>query len=124
MGWSTTVVTPPDGDMGAYLASLDLIKSRNFKTLWPTHGPPITEVTPFIDAYTEHRYARTRQILAQLAAGETHIKSMVPKMYVGVDPRLYPAAAHSVLAHMIELAKAGAVSTEGQPGVDSAWRLT
>ena len=124
MGWSTTVVTPPDGDMGAYLASLDLIKARGFKTLWPTHGPPITDVTPFIDAYIEHRHDRTRQILAQLAAGETHIKSMVPKMYVGVDPRLYPAASHSVLAHMLELAKAGAVATEGQPSVDSAWRLT
>lgn len=123
MGWSTTVVTPPDGDMGAYLASLDLIKARNFQTLWPTHGPPITEVTPFIDAYIEHRHDRTRQILAQLQAGETHIKAMVPKMYVGVDPRLYPAASHSVLAHMIELAKAGKVAVEGPPGVDSTWRL-
>jgi len=124
MGWSTTVVTPPDGDMGAYLASLDLIKGRNFKTLWPTHGPAITEVTPFIDAYIAHRHDRTRQILDQLKAGETHIKAMVPKMYVGVDSRLYPAAAHSVLAHMIQLQREGTVATEGPAGVDSAWRLT
>jgi glyoxylase-like metal-dependent hydrolase (beta-lactamase superfamily II) len=123
MGWSTTVVTPPDGDMGAYLASLDLIKARDFQTLWPTHGPPITEVTPFIDAYIEHRHDRTRQILEQLQAGETHIKAMVPKMYAAVDPRLYPAASHSVLAHMIELARSGKVTVEGPPGVDSAWRL-
>lgn len=124
MGWSTTVVTPPDGDMGAYLASLDLIKARNFKTLWPTHGPAITEVTPFIDAYIEHRHDRTRQILEQLKAGETHIKAMVPKMYVGVDSRLYPAASHSVLAHMIQLQREGTVATDGPAGVDSAWRLT
>ena len=124
MGWSTTVVTPPDGDMGAYLASLDLIKARNFKTLWPTHGPAITEVTPFIDAYIEHRHDRTRQILEQLRAGETHIKAMVPKMYVGVDQRLYPAASHSVLAHMIQLQREGRVATDGPAGVDSAWRLT
>ena len=92
--------------------------------MWPTHGPPITEVTPFIDAYTEHRHDRTRQILDQLKAGETHFMSMVPKMYVGVDPRLYPAASHSVLAHLIQLQRDGAVATDGPAGVDSAWRLT
>ena len=124
MGWSTTVVTPPDGNMGAYLASLDLIKGRNFKTLWPTHGPPITQVGPFIDEYRAHRLDRERQILAQLAAGESKIREMVPKMYVGVDQRLYPAAAHSVLAHVIQLVKSGRVKTEGAPGLESAYRLT
>ena len=79
MGWSTTVVTPPDGNMGDYLASLDLIRARNFTTLWPTHGPPITEVGPFIDAYKAHRLDRERQILAQLQAGETRIREMVPE---------------------------------------------
>ena len=123
MGWSTTVVTPPDGDMGAYLASLDLIQGRTFKTLWPTHGPPITETGPFIDAYREHRMDRERQILAQLGAGETRIKTMVPKMYVDTDPRLYPAAAHSVLAHMIQLVKSGSVATSGAAGLDSDYRL-
>ena len=124
MGWSTTVVTPPDGDMGAYLASLDLIKGRNFTTLWPTHGPPITEPGPFIDAYRAHRLDRERQILAQLAAGETRIREMVPKMYVGVEPRLYPAAAHSVFAHVIELVRSGRVTTDGAPALDSEYRLT
>ena len=123
MGWSTTVVTPPDGNMGAYLASLDVIKARGFKTLWPTHGPPITEPGPFIDAYREHRLDRERQILAQLGAGETKIREMVPKMYVGVDPRLYAPASHSVLAHMIELVKSGRVATAGAPGLESEYRL-
>jgi glyoxylase-like metal-dependent hydrolase (beta-lactamase superfamily II) len=123
MGWSTTVVTPPDGNMGAYLASLDVIKRRNFKTLWPTHGPPITEPGPFIDAYRAHRMGRERQILAQLAAGETRIVSMVPKMYVGVDERLYPAAGRSVLAHLIELVKDGRVKTDGDAGPNSEYRL-
>jgi glyoxylase-like metal-dependent hydrolase (beta-lactamase superfamily II) len=123
MGWSTTVVTPPDGNMGDYLASLDVIKARGFTTLWPTHGPPITEPGPFIDAYRDHRLDRERQILEQLGAGETKIREMVPKMYVGVDPRLYPAAAHSVLAHMIELVRSGRVTTTGAPGLESAFRL-
>ena len=123
MGWSTTVVTPPDGDMGAYIASLDLIKSRNFKTLWPTHGPPITDVAPFIDEYKAHRFDRERQILAQLAAGETKIVDMVPKMYVGVDPRLYPAAARSVHAHVIQLVRSGRVKTDGAAELGSSYRL-
>ena len=123
MGWSTTVVTPPDGDMGAYLASLDVIQRRNFATLWPTHGPPITEPGPFIDAYRAHRLERERQILAQLAAGETRIKAMVPKMYAGVDPRLFPAAGHSVLAHLIQLVRSGRVATEGAPSLESDYRL-
>jgi predicted metal-dependent TIM-barrel fold hydrolase len=62
--------------------------------------------------------------VAQLAAGETRIKDMVPKMYVGVDSRLYPAAAHSVLAHVIELVRSGRVVTAGAPGLDSDYRLT
>jgi glyoxylase-like metal-dependent hydrolase (beta-lactamase superfamily II) len=123
MGWSTTVITPPDGDMGDYLASLALIRDREFTTLWPTHGPPIREVTPFIEAYIEHRKDRERQILEQLAAGETRIKEMVPKMYIGVDPRLYAPAAHSVLAAMIQLVKSGRVMTDGKPALDSDYRL-
>jgi glyoxylase-like metal-dependent hydrolase (beta-lactamase superfamily II) len=123
MGWSTTVVTPPDGNMGDYLASLDTIQRRNFTTLWPTHGPPITEPRPFIDAYRAHRMARERQILGQLAAGETRIVDMVPKMYVGVDARLYPAAGRSVLAHLIELVKDGRVVSDGNAGPNDNFRL-
>jgi glyoxylase-like metal-dependent hydrolase (beta-lactamase superfamily II) len=123
MGWSTTVITPPDGHMGAYMASLEVVRSRGFATLWPTHGPPITKVTPFIDAYAEHRRERERQIVAELAAGETHIKSMVPRLYAAVESRLWPAAAHSVLAHVLELVRTGRVETSGPPGLDSAYRL-
>jgi glyoxylase-like metal-dependent hydrolase (beta-lactamase superfamily II) len=124
MGWSTTVVTPPDGNMGDYLASLDVIEERNFDILWPTHGPPITDVRPFIDAYREHRLERERQILGQLAAGETKIVEMVPKMYADVDTRLYPAASRSVFAHVIELVKSGRVKTDGEPAINGEYHLT
>src|SRR6185312_12074832 len=123
MGWSTTVVTPPDGDMGDYIRSLDLIKGRGFKTLWPTHGPPVTDVGPFIDAYKAHRFDRERQILEQLAAGQSRIVDMVPKMYVGVDERLYPAAARSVHAHVLELVRSGRVKTDGEAQLNSAYSL-
>ena len=123
MGWSTTVITPPDGDMGDYMNSLQAVKDRKFATLWPTHGPPIREVSPFIDAYAAHRREREAQILAELAAGSTRIKDMVPRLYAAVDQRLWPAAAHSVLAHMLELMKTGRVRTDGPPAVDSDYRL-
>lgn len=123
MGWSTTVITPPDGDMGAYFASLDRIQGHGFQTLWPTHGPPITEVRAFIQAYIDHRRAREAQVLAAVAAGHGRIKSMVPELYKDVDPRLHPAAAHSVMAHMLLLVRDGKVVTDGQPRMDSEYRL-
>jgi glyoxylase-like metal-dependent hydrolase (beta-lactamase superfamily II) len=123
MGWSTTVVSPPDGDMGDYYASLDKVQARNFTTLWPTHGPPITGVDPFLNAYRTHRLDRERQILAQLAEGRHRITEMVPVMYAAVDPRLHPAAAHSVLAHLIHLVRIGQVVSMSAPSIDSVFRL-
>lgn len=124
MGWSTTVISPPDGDMTQYIASLEKVRDRDYDILWPTHGPPVRDVRPFVQAYIDHRVARENQIMAQLAAGRTHIKDMVPIIYADVDPRLYPAACHSVLAHMIRLVEIGRVRTDGAPSVDSDYRLT
>ncbi|HEX4741085.1 MAG TPA: MBL fold metallo-hydrolase [Caulobacteraceae bacterium] len=123
MGWSTTVITPPDGDMGDYLRSLELIRDRDFSVLWPTHGPPVADVRPFLDAYIDHRKDRERQIIERLTAGETRIKEMVPTLYAAVDSRLWPAAAHSVMAHMLELVRAGRVASQGDPTLDSEYRL-
>jgi len=123
MGWSTTVITPPDGDMTDYLESLQRIRERNFTTLWPTHGPPIREVTPFIDAYAEHRQERIDQILTALKAGPGRIKDLTPRLYADVDPRLWPAAARSMLAAIIHLARQGKIVTDGEPGPESEYRL-
>ncbi len=123
MGWSTTVVSPPDGDMTDYMNSLDLIKAREFTTLWPTHGPPVTEVTPFIEAYSAHRKDREAQVIAALRSGQTRIKAMVPVLYAAVDARLHPAAARSVLGHMIDLVNRGVVIADGPPDLDADYRL-
>jgi glyoxylase-like metal-dependent hydrolase (beta-lactamase superfamily II) len=124
MGWSTTVVSPPDGDMASYYASLDAVKARGFTTLWPTHGPPITEPGPFLDAYAAHRRARERQILDQLAGGPRTISEMVPEIYAAVDRRLWPAASRSMLAHLIDLTKRGAIlSDEAEAGPGSRYLL-
>jgi len=123
MGWSTTVITPPDGDMTDYLASLERIRARNFATLWPTHGPPIRAVTPFIDAYIAHRHERADQIVQALKAGPARIRDLVPTLYADVDARLHPAAARSMLAAMIHLARKGTIRTDGLPGPESTYRL-
>jgi len=123
MGWSTTVVSPPDGDMGDYYASLAKVEARDFAMLIPTHGPPVTEVRPFLAAYRDHRLDRERQILAELAHGPRRIVEMVPAMYAAVDPRLHPAAARSVLAHLIHLERSGAVTADGETGPNSVFRL-
>jgi len=123
MGWSTSVVSPPDGSMGDYIAQLKRIRAMAFETLWPTHGPAITDPQPFLDAYIAHRLQREAQVLAQLRAGQTTIKAMVADMYADVDKRLHPAAAHSVLAHMIHLVEQGKAVTDGDPGLDSVYRL-
>jgi glyoxylase-like metal-dependent hydrolase (beta-lactamase superfamily II) len=123
MGWSTTVITPPDGDMSDYLASLERIRARNFTTLWPTHGPPIRDVAPFIDAYVEHRQERIDQILNALKAGPGRIRDLVPRLYTDVDQRLWPAAARSMLAGIIHLVRQGKIATDGEPGPESEYRL-
>jgi glyoxylase-like metal-dependent hydrolase (beta-lactamase superfamily II) len=122
MGWSTTVISPPDGDMDDYLKSLCKIEDREFTTLWPTHGPPINQPATFIRAYIEHRLDREDQIMAQLAAGQTKIKEFVPIMYAEVDSRLWPAACHSVMAHMSRLVRNGRVERVLGNGVDGTYR--
>ncbi len=123
MGWSTTVITPPDGDMTDYLASLEQIRARGFDTLWPTHGPPIRAVDAFIAAYIAHRQERVDQILSALQAGPAKINQLVPRLYADVDARLHPAAARSMLAAMIHLVRKGDLATEGAAGPDSEYRL-
>lgn len=124
MGWSTTVVAPPDGNMGDYLASLDRVIAREFSTLFPTHGAPITDPAPFLAAYRAHRRERERQILDRLVAGDRTIAAMVPVLYSAVDRRLWPAASLSVLAHLIKLVDDGRVSADPGATLDAIYAPT
>jgi glyoxylase-like metal-dependent hydrolase (beta-lactamase superfamily II) len=123
MGWSTTIVAPPDGDMAAYMASLETVIARGFSTIWPTHGAPITEPGPFLAAYRAHRLGREAQVLERLAAGDRRIADMVPSLYAAVDSRLWPAASLSVWAHLIALERAGRVRAAPEPAIDADWTL-
>ena len=125
MGWSTTVISPPDGNMADYMASLRRVRALEPTTLWPTHGPPVTEPLPFLDAYIAHRLERERQILAALAIrGPSSIRTLVPILYAAVERRLYPAAAHSMLAHVMDLVDRGVLTCEGEPGVETLCALS
>ena len=119
MGWSTTVVTPPDGDMAEYMASVRRLIARDDRILYPTHGAPIIDPKPFLEAYLDHRLDRERQILACIDDGVTTIPEMVARIYVDVDTRLHPAASRSVLAHLIQLTNEGRIRKSGERYVPS-----
>ena len=123
MGWSTTVVVPPDGDMADYMQSVRRVEEGGYATLWPTHGPPVTDPAPFLTAYLAHRQARERQVLEQLGEGRVQIADMVPVLYAAVDKRLYPAAAQSLLAHLIKLVREGRVRADGEPALGARYVL-
>ncbi len=117
MGWSTTVVAPPDGDMGDYMASLKKLLARDDAVYWPTHGGPIRDPLAFVAAYLQHRQEREAQVLAALADGFAEIPDIVERIYTGLDPWLKPAACLSVLAHLLLLTKTGRAVASGPPGL-------
>ncbi|HEX8381164.1 MAG TPA: MBL fold metallo-hydrolase [Allosphingosinicella sp.] len=114
MGWSTTVVAPPDGDMADYMASLDRLLLRDDLIYYPAHGPAIEAPHAHVGRLIGHRRMRERQILGQLELGEGRIAAMVEAMYRDIDPRLFPAAGRSVLAHLIDLERRALVRAEGE----------
>ncbi|WP_417496893.1 MBL fold metallo-hydrolase [Maricaulis sp.] len=123
MAWSTSVISPPDGHMGDYLRELARVRDRNFTRLWPTHGPAVENPAEFVQAYIDHRLKREQQIIAHLASGPQRVPELVAAIYTHVDKRLHPAAAHSILAHMIHLVETGAVACDDEPSLTARFRL-
>jgi glyoxylase-like metal-dependent hydrolase (beta-lactamase superfamily II) len=107
MGWSTTVVSPPDGDMTAYMESLTKLYERSDEVYFPAHGAQVDKTRQFVRGMIGHRRQRENQILRLMGEGVVRIPDMVPQMYKGVDQRLWPAAERSVLAHLIDLERKG-----------------
>jgi glyoxylase-like metal-dependent hydrolase (beta-lactamase superfamily II) len=118
MAWSTSVVSPPDGDMAAYMASLAKLYDRDDKVLYPAHGPAVTKPRQLVRGMLGHRRSREKQILRLLEKGPQAIPDFVSAMYKGLDPRLHGAAGRSVLAHLIDLRNRGIAGATGD-----AWRL-
>ncbi len=116
MGWSTTVVSPPDGDMSDYMASLEKLQTRGDRIYYPAHGPAVTKPSQFVRGIIGHRRQRENQILRLLEPGSSTIAALVPQMYAAVNPALHPAAGRSVLAHLIDLERRGRVRREADAG--------
>lgn len=129
MGWSTTVISPPDGNMTDYYASLRKLLTREEQRYYPTHGAPIDErstgLSPqhFVQALLQHRAGREEQIMRCLAAGPQTIPQMVATMYHDVPSYLHPAAARSVLAHLIHMTEEGRAISDGPPNETAVYRL-
>ena len=114
MGWSTTVVVPPDGDMAAYMASLDKLRQREDRVYYPAHGPPVTNPQQYVRHLMGHRMQREKQILKLVGEKPRPIPEIVANAYPGLDPRLVIAAGGSVLAHLVDLERRGLVERQGE----------
>jgi glyoxylase-like metal-dependent hydrolase (beta-lactamase superfamily II) len=123
MGWSTTVVSPPDGDMAHYMASLRRLLERDDALYYPTHAGAIADPKPLVRALIAHREEREQQILSCLARGKGLIADMVDEMYVGLNPNLIFAARRSVFAHVVDLAERGRITADGGIAIDATYRL-
>jgi glyoxylase-like metal-dependent hydrolase (beta-lactamase superfamily II) len=113
MGWSTSIVSPPDGDMGDYVRSLEKLQAREDRIYYPGHGDPVDNPKRLVRGMIGHRKQREGQILRLLRDEPRTIPDMVGRMYVGIDPRLFPAAERSVLAHLIDLRTRALVIARG-----------
>jgi glyoxylase-like metal-dependent hydrolase (beta-lactamase superfamily II) len=117
MGWSTTVVVPPDGDMAAYMASLDKLRQRDDLVYYPAHGSAVKNPQQYVRHLVGHRMQREKQILGLVGEGPRPIPDIVANAYPGLDPRLTIAAGGSVLAHLVDLERRGLVERRGE-----AWK--
>jgi len=114
MGWSTTVVVPPDGEMAAYMQSLEKLRQRGDRIYYPAHGPPVTNPQQYVRGLIGHRMQREKQILRLVGDKARDIPDIVANAYPGLDPRLTAAAGGSVLAHLVDLERRGLVERDGE----------
>ena len=113
MGWSTSVVSPPDGSMTAYFTSLRRLLARDDQLYLPGHGPAISEPQAYVQALLDHRIGREDAIVAALSGKTATVDDLVDAMYQGLAPRLRPMASRSVLAHLLKLEDEARIEHQG-----------
>ncbi|MEW6255526.1 MAG: MBL fold metallo-hydrolase [Pseudomonadota bacterium] len=123
MAWATSIVAPPDGSMGDYVASLETLARRSERLYLPGHGPAVTDAPAFVQDYLAHRRAREAAIMRGLERAQT-IPDLVRGIYIGLDPRLVGAASLTVLANLEYLVARGLVVTQGEPSMDGRYALS
>lgn len=122
MGWSSTIISPPDGDLADYMRSLDHLAGLNSARLLPAHGDAIDAPAARIAELAAHRRARTAQILTALRDGPADSHALARQLYE-VPPHLMPAATRNVLAHLIALDQLGAVATTDALSMSASFSL-
>ncbi|MBF9036307.1 MBL fold metallo-hydrolase [Rhodobacterales bacterium HKCCE2091] len=123
MGWSTSVVSPPDGDMTAFYATLDLLSARDDRVYYPGHGDPVETPAARVAELRDHRRARETAILDALAAGPADAATLAARIYTDTDPRLMPMATRNVLAHLLDLEARNFAHAEPPLTPDSRFEL-
>jgi hydroxyacylglutathione hydrolase len=124
MGWATTLISPPEGDMAAFMASLHRLAERSEDRLYlPGHGHPVTNPAAMLSFQIAHREQRMAQILAGLAAGPADAGKLARAIYTEVDPGLLPAARRNVLATLIGLLDQGRVAVRGPLSAAAVFEL-
>ena len=123
MGWSTTVIPAPDGNLSHYLSNLRRLLERSEMIYRPTHGPAIEDPLPFVNSLIKHREERTTQIIAAINKEPKTVKELVNDIYSDVDESLHKAAGSSVYAHLLDLARIGVVSAEPDFEMNAQWRV-
>ena len=119
MGWSTTVVSPPDGDMHDYMTSLDKLLARDDALYWPTHGPAITDPKTHVAALKRHREGREQAIGGALAGGTGRIPDIVTALYDDLPDRLRAAAERTVHSHLVHMIQTGRAVSIGPPTAEA-----
>ncbi|SOC00394.1 MBL fold metallo-hydrolase [Rhodobacter maris] len=110
MGWASTLISPPDGDLGDYYESLDVLAAEGAEVFYPGHGDPVTAPAARLSELRAHRDLRTRQVLAALAEGPADAAQLTARIYTDTPAALRAAAERNVFAHLVELARAGRVN--------------
>jgi glyoxylase-like metal-dependent hydrolase (beta-lactamase superfamily II) len=116
LGWGTSVIDPGDGQLAAYLGSLERMRALQPRTIYPGHGPVVDEAVKKLEEYMEHRAMRDRQIIEALSRGSATVAELVPGIYAGVPSDLHPAAAQQILVHLLKLQGEGRVARQERGG--------
>jgi len=121
MGWSTSVVAPPDGDMGDYMGSLHRLAQGEWRRCLPGHGPAVEDPLARIDWLIRHRQSREAAILKELSQGPSTIPVLAQRLYLGIAPSLLGAAELNILAHLIDLLDRNLVSAQPWPDLTAIY---
>jgi glyoxylase-like metal-dependent hydrolase (beta-lactamase superfamily II) len=123
MGWASTLVSPPDGDLASFRATSARLRAREDRVFYPGHGAPVTDPAARLDWLVAHRAGREAAILRALTRGPSSVEEIAQRVYTDLAAPMLPAACRNVLAHLIDLSEKGVVLPEAAPEASGHFRL-